>query len=91
MPEIAVLGAVAVIDGDGRHVAPRSALQRRLLAVLVACRDRVVGADDLAEVLWGDRLPSRPTAALQSQVFRLRRLLGDQACIATEATGSRSR
>jgi predicted ATPase/DNA-binding SARP family transcriptional activator len=91
VPEIAVLGAVAVVDSDGRDVAPRSGLQRTLLALLVACRDRVVGADELVDVLWGDRLPARPTAALQSQVFRLRRLLGDPACITTEATGYRLR
>ena len=62
-----------------------------LLAVLAARRDRVVSVDELVDPLWGDDLPARPTAALQSQVFRLRRVLADPVCLSTEGAGYRLR
>ena len=34
--------------------------------------------DRLAEVLWPDRLPANPDAALQTHVYRLRRDLADE-------------
>jgi predicted ATPase/DNA-binding SARP family transcriptional activator len=87
---IAVLGPVAVHDGRGRPVELRSLRSRRLLAVLTAHWDEVVPADMLVAALWGDDLPARPAAALQSQVFRLRRMLGDtEVQVRTEGTGYR--
>jgi predicted ATPase len=40
--------------------------------MLVSRWGRVVSADELVEALWADTPPRHPTAALQSQVFRLR-------------------
>jgi len=75
MRGIAVLGPVRVVGDDGALLTLGSGRQGLLLAVLVARVGRVVGADELVEALWGDGLPDHPLAALQSQVFRLRRSL----------------
>ena len=69
----AVLGHIAVeIEGVRRTVAGR---QRLLLAHLLVERGRVVPADRLVDTLWSDALPDDPSAALRSQVSRLRRLV----------------
>ncbi len=70
-----VLGPIRVRDGHGRDVTPDGALQRRLLALLVLHRGRVVGSGATAEALWPDRQPRDPAAALQTHLFRLRRAL----------------
>lgn len=75
MVGIAVLGPVRMIGGDGAPVPVASTRQVLLLAVLVSRFGRVVGSDELVESLWADKLPAHPMAALQSQVFRLRRQL----------------
>lgn len=88
--KIGVLGPVLVVADDGVHVVQRSARQRLLLAVLIAAGGRVLQPDQLAEVLWGDVLPSDPTGALQSQVSRLRRQLEPaSAWIETAGAGYR--
>jgi predicted ATPase/class 3 adenylate cyclase/DNA-binding SARP family transcriptional activator len=74
--EIGVLGPVVVFGDNEAPMPLRSPLQRLLLAVLASRSGRVVPADELVEALWGDVLPAQPSAALQSQVFRLRRQLG---------------
>ncbi len=73
-----VLGPLRVLDADGRDVTPDGDLQRRLFALLVLHRGRVVSADEAVDALWPSRAPRDPTAALQNHVFRLRRgLPGD--------------
>ena len=87
---IAVLGPVRLIDSEGKSVAVGSRRQCVLLAVLVSRLDRVVNADELVEALWGDSLPDHPMAALQSQVFRLRRqLAAAEVGVDTEGSGYR--
>lgn len=51
--------------------------QRTLLAVLLAARGETVAADSLVELMWGRAVPDNPSAALHSQVSRLRRSLAD--------------
>jgi len=75
MRGIAVLGPVRVMGDDGAPARVGSPRQCLLLAVLVSRLGRVVSADELVEALWGDELPDHPRAALQSQVFRVRRSL----------------
>lgn len=90
MPGIAVLGPIRVIGDDGQPAAVGSRRQCVLLAVLVSRLDRVVSADELVEALWAEELPEHPAAALQSQVFRLRRQLPAAAVeVATEGSGYR--
>jgi predicted ATPase/DNA-binding SARP family transcriptional activator len=76
MVGIAVLGPMRVAGDRGSPAAVGSHRQCVLLAILVSRLGRVVTSDVLVDSLWGGQLPDHPTAALQSQVFRLRRLLG---------------
>jgi predicted ATPase/class 3 adenylate cyclase/DNA-binding SARP family transcriptional activator len=77
-PGIGVLGPVVIVH-RGVPTTLRSSRQLLLLAVLIAASGRVISQDELADVLWGDALPADPTAALQSQISRLRRALGPAA------------
>ena len=77
---IDVLGPIRVIDGE-RDVTPTGSLQRRLLALLVLYRGRVVTVDSAIDVLWPSALPNDPAAALQNHLFRLRRGLPDDVIV----------
>ncbi|MEZ7240143.1 BTAD domain-containing putative transcriptional regulator [Rhodococcus sp. GXMU-t2271] len=70
---VEVLGPIRVLDGDRQDITPDGLLQRRLLALLVLRRGRVVPAPSAVEALWPSRLPADPAAALQNHMFRLRR------------------
>jgi pimeloyl-ACP methyl ester carboxylesterase/DNA-binding SARP family transcriptional activator len=73
--KICVLGPVEIRSARNEPVVPPGPRQRLLLATLVLHAPRVVTADRLIDVLWGDDLPADPRAALRSQVSRLRALL----------------
>ncbi len=77
---VEVLGPIRVVDVDGRDGTPAGTLQRRLLALLVLRRGRVVSVDAAVEVLWPSELPADPVAALQNHLFRLRGAL-PMACV----------
>jgi len=87
MAGIAVLGPVRVIVDEGEPILVGSRRQVLLLAVLVSRLGKLVSGDELAEVLWGEEQPRHPLAALQSQVFRLRRQL-ESASVRLETDGS---
>jgi predicted ATPase/DNA-binding SARP family transcriptional activator len=72
---IEVLGPIRVLDRSGRDVTPPGALQRRLLALLVLRRGRVVSSDAAIDALWRTALPRDPLGALQNHVSRLRGVL----------------
>ncbi|WP_188190385.1 AfsR/SARP family transcriptional regulator [Nonomuraea sp. SYSU D8015] len=72
-----VLGPLAVWTADGRDVRVPEAKVRLLLAALLARRGRPVPADRLIDDLWGERLPAKPAAVLQTKVSQLRRALED--------------
>lgn len=74
MLDIRVLGSIRVHDSTG-EVTPSGGLQRRLLASLVLAAGAPRSADRLADELWGDELPANHVAALQTQIFRLRKRL----------------
>ena len=57
---VEVLGPIRASDGAGRDVTPDGSLQRRLLALLVLHRGRVVSADAAIEALWPGRPPRGP-------------------------------
>jgi predicted ATPase/DNA-binding SARP family transcriptional activator len=80
---IDVLGPIRARDPEGRDVTPEGVLQRRLLALLVLHRGRVVSVDSAIDVLWPVRPPRDPVAALHNHVFRLRRGLPDDAMDST--------
>src|SRR3954451_811274 len=72
---VRVLGAIDIVDASGQvRDVPGRRLQT-LLARLVAQAGQVVSVDALVEALWPDVLPDSPDAALQTQVFRLRKRL----------------
>lgn len=76
---IRVLGPLAIeVDGHPRRVG--GVTQRTVLAVLAAAGGEVVTVDRLVDATWGPTPPSDPGHALQSQVSRIRRALGDDAC-----------
>ncbi len=70
-----LLGPLDLVDrnGDSHPIPGRRA--QCLLALLALADGRTVSSDALIEAVWADRLPNRPAAALQTQVFRLRKLL----------------
>ncbi len=70
---VQVLGPLRARTAGGEDVTPAGALQRRLLALLVLQRGRVVPAHAAVEALWPDRPPQDPTGALQNHLSRLRR------------------
>ena len=71
-----VLGPLG-LEYDGRAVLIGSALQRRLLAVLLIHAGAVVSADRLIDIMWGDRPPAAARQGLWTCVARLRHALQD--------------
>ncbi|HEY8092880.1 MAG TPA: AfsR/SARP family transcriptional regulator, partial [Acidimicrobiales bacterium] len=71
-----VLGPLG-LEHDGRAVPIGSALQRRLLAVLLVQPRAVVSADRLIDILWGERPPAAARQGLWTCVARLRHALRD--------------
>lgn len=72
---VEVLGPIRVLDATGQDLTPDGPRQRRLLALLVLRRGQPVSADTAIDALWPEQPPRDPTAALHTQVFRLRRRL----------------
>ncbi|WP_218156895.1 AfsR/SARP family transcriptional regulator [Amycolatopsis saalfeldensis] len=75
MIELRVLGEIELCEGE-RQIRIRGARQQGILAVLLIEANRPVTNDQLLERAWGThRWPSRPRAALRSQITLLRRAL----------------
>ena len=81
---IRLLGPLRV-DGSGPALGPRD---RVVLAALAVRPGQVVGADRLADALWGEDPPPSWPKVVQGCVMRLRRSLGS-AAIETDAGGYR--
>ncbi|WP_433337074.1 BTAD domain-containing putative transcriptional regulator [Spirillospora sp. CA-294931] len=81
-----LLGTVEAWRGDERVVLG-GPLVRGLLAMLCLDAGRVVGVERLIDGLYGEDAPS--ANALQSQVSRLRRALGDGSLVEGTAAGYR--
>ena len=71
----AVLGPVAVVDGDA-EIPLSSPVHRVLLTVLLLHANKAVSADLFAEAIWDGAPPATARASLQNHVMRLRRTLG---------------
>lgn len=82
-----VLGPVQVLRG-GKPVGVTGGTALSLLAALLVSPNQVVSAADLINLVWDGEGPAHPAAALQSAVFRLRRLLGE-AVVETVGRGYR--
>jgi DNA-binding SARP family transcriptional activator/pimeloyl-ACP methyl ester carboxylesterase len=72
---VRVLGAIEMVDTSGAVRAVPGRRLQALLARLVAQAGQVVSVDALVDAVWPDGLPDAPDAALQTQVFRLRKRL----------------
>ena len=70
-----ILGPVQIRSDAGAVLAPSGGKQRLLLALLLVHAPRVVSPDRLMDVLWEDRRPDDPSAALRTQLSRLRGFL----------------
>ncbi len=82
--EVRLFGELEAVQGDVA-VPVRGAKQRALLALLVLHRGEPVSADRLIDVLWGDGQAANPANALQAQIGQLRRTLGADAIVTSEA------
>ncbi|MGH9124436.1 MAG: BTAD domain-containing putative transcriptional regulator, partial [Acidimicrobiales bacterium] len=82
--EVRLFGPLEVLD-DRAALAVRGAKQRALLAILALHRGVAVSADRLIDLLWGDGAAAHPANALQAQIRQLRRTLGADAVVTTEA------
>ena len=72
--EVRLLGPLEVRDGD-RLLSVHGSRQRALLALLALNAGRVMAAQRLIELLWGDEAPPSATNALQVHVSGLRKVL----------------
>jgi DNA-binding SARP family transcriptional activator len=81
--DFAILGSVEAVS-DGRVLPLGGPRQRALLARLLVDANRVVSADRLSNDLW-EAPPQDVHGALQNQVSRLRKVLGDR--LVTKAPG----
>ncbi|ONI89837.1 hypothetical protein ALI144C_03845 [Actinosynnema sp. ALI-1.44] len=72
-----ILGGVEIRSAQGESLPVGGPRQRALLAMLLLDAGRVVPVERLLDGLYGDQPPNGATAALQSQVSRLRRTLPD--------------
>ncbi len=72
--EFLVLGPLVVrTAGSERHIP--AAKQRALMSALLLRANHVVAVDELAELLWGQELPSAPRTGVQNHLMRLRKAL----------------
>lgn len=75
--EVRLLGPLEVREGD-RLLNVRGSRQRALLALLALNAGRVMPAERLIELLWGDEAPPSAANALQVHVSNLRKILEPQ-------------
>ncbi len=85
--ELRILGPFQAFDDSGREVGLPTGRERALLAALVLRRGEVVSVDALVEALWGDTAPSTAVKAVQGYVSHLRRVLGSDGVLVTQAPG----
>ena len=83
---VGLLGGLEVLDGD-RDVAVPGTKLRTLLAVLALHPGRVVPAEQLVDVLWGEDPPAGVRNSLQGLVSKLRRVLGAGGLVAMRGSG----
>ena len=84
--EFRILGPLEV-RAAGHAVPVPGAKPRAVLAMLLLHANRPVGADRIAQALWGEDAPAGAAGTVQVHVSRLRKALGDGAAIVTTAAG----
>ena len=86
--EFRILGPLDVLAG-GSAVPLPGAKPRAVLALLLVHAGRPVGADRIAQALWGEDAPSGAANTVQVHVSRLRKALGGADAIGTRRPGTR--
>jgi predicted ATPase/DNA-binding SARP family transcriptional activator/Tfp pilus assembly protein PilF len=86
--EFRILGSIEAVD-NGLTLDLGGLRERTLLARLLLSANRMVPADRLADDLWDGDPPAQSMATLRVYVSRLRRALGPQAALLTQAPGYR--
>jgi predicted ATPase/DNA-binding SARP family transcriptional activator len=84
--EVRLLGPLEV-DISAERVRFEGSKQRRLFVALALHAPEAVSADELLEDLWGEEVPAGAMQALQKQISRLRRRLGEHAPVRHRAAG----
>lgn len=84
---LTLLGPVELADGVGKRVTVGSRRHRQLLAILGLYREQVVTTETITDLIWGEDPPADPTATVQTNVSRLRRILGEPLSITTGPDG----
>src|SRR5687767_695575 len=82
--EFRILGPLEVRAG-GEVVPLPGAKPRAVLAMLLLHANRPVGADRIAQALWGEDAPAGAANTVQVHVSRLRKALGGGALVTTAA------
>src|SRR3954451_9513696 len=84
--EFRVLGPLE-IRRDGAPISLRASKQRTFLGALLVNHGRVVSVDRLVEDVGPDGAPDGARHALETQAYRLRSLLGDDAAVVARTPG----
>ena len=84
--EVRLLGPLEV-EVAGERIEFEGIKQRSLFVLLALHAPEAVSAEELLEALWGDELPGNAVQALQKQISRLRRRLGEQAPVRYHPAG----
>src|SRR4051794_38172350 len=84
--EFRVLGPLE-IRRDGAPISLRASKQRTFLGALLVNHGRVVSVDRLVDDVWPEGAPAGARHALETQAYRLRALLGDDAPPVSRAPG----
>jgi predicted ATPase/DNA-binding SARP family transcriptional activator len=84
--DVRLLGPLEV-EVSGERIQFEGVKQRRLFVLLALRAPEAVSADELVMALWGDSPPAGAVQALQKQISRLRRRLGDGSAVRHRAAG----
>jgi len=86
---VSLLGPLELVAADGSTVAVASRRLRQLLVILVMNRGRIISADTISELIWGEEQPADPLGTVHTNVSRLRRVLALPLEIETSPSGYR--
>ena len=83
--DVRLLGELECFADDAEPLAVRGVKARTLLAVLALHRGEPVATDRLIDIVWGEEPPGKPANALQALVVALRRAIGADKVVTTDA------
>ncbi|WP_306212583.1 AfsR/SARP family transcriptional regulator, partial [Actinoplanes sp. RD1] len=72
-----MLGPLEVIDRSA-DLTPSAPKVRQVLSLLLLCNNQPVHTNELIDELWGERAPRSALSTLQTYIYKLRKVLGDE-------------